>query len=318
MTPARSFVPRTALAAFAALILLQFPTDAFAFRIIASASGSAGIAQPGCCWDYDGGYESSTAPLTAALTTNVVEAGASRLVTLTRTDLSGAKTQIAFGSEAHASMLDFGTRATVDVTNWDENYTGGTIGAYSSAVVEQSFGTVSPVDLYVRPVFEVEGSISHSQGFTSSLTFNMVAVLPGDTAQSDNILLDIDIDTGLPGTQLIDQVLTGPEMFVAAGQRLWASLRLSTEVQGSVNGIAEGDHFAQADASHTIRLLGFETFSDAAYSIPVDVEFTSDSGEVFSTVPEPGTALMLGLGLAGLARTRTTWRRAATGDAQKR
>lgn len=69
-----------AVAALATLLLLPLAaSDARAFRIIASSSGGAGIAQaPGCDTGFDGGFEVSTSPLDGGGLPSVVAAGGSK------------------------------------------------------------------------------------------------------------------------------------------------------------------------------------------------------------------------------------------------
>jgi len=234
---------------------------------------------------------------------NVVTADGSNSFLIPSTVTMGEFAGLAFSGAAHASLLDIGARATVDIANWDSNFTGGTIEAFASATLEQVFSSLSSVDLFVRPVFEIDGSVSHAAGLVSTLTFNMNTTLPGDTSPSDNILLRID--GGLPGTtEILSTILVGPDLVVSAGSVLFMSLRLSTQVSGSPNDIPDGDHFGEVEALNTLSLVGFQTFSDPGYSVPVDVDFMSDSGVVFSSVPipEPGTGLLVGLGLAMLSQ----------------
>jgi hypothetical protein len=67
-----------------------------------------------------------------------------------------------------------------------------------------------------------------------------------------------------------------------------------------VNDIPGGDHFGEVDAFNTLSLLGFETYSDPDYSMPVNVDFLSNSGQTVGTVPEPGMTLLFALSLAAL------------------
>ena len=68
---------------------------------------------------------------------------------------------------------------------------------------------------------------------------------------------DIDLlrlDTGTPGTTVaVDEQLIGPALAIPAGDDLFLSLILSTQVTGTVNDITEGDHFGEVDASNTQR-----------------------------------------------------------------
>lgn len=104
-----------------------------------------------------------------------------------------------------------------------------------------------------------------------------------------------DDDTGLPAA--LDDVADAPH-------------HRTKRRNGFV--IAEGDHFGEVDVYDTLSLLGFEAYADAAFTTPVDVEFPSDSGDTVSIIPEPGTALLVGLGLAAMATTPR--RRGERGD----
>lgn len=291
------------LLVLAALPLLHLaPFEANAFRIIASSSGAAGIAQAPCCdTGFDEGSDSSTSSILPGPppTVNVVMTDGSKGFLVPSTVTVGEFAGVSLSGQARASMFDIGARATVALTDWDSNFTGGSIEAFASARLEQIFTPASSAELYVRPVFQIDGSISHAAGFSSSITFNMRATLPGDTSPSDNILLHID--TGTPGTTVpLDAMLVGPDLVVAAGSSLFLSLQLSTQVSGTVNDIPGGDHFGEVDAFNTLSLLGFETYSDPGYSMPVSVDFLSDSGLTVGTVPEPGMTLLFALGLAAL------------------
>ena len=71
----------------------------------------------------------------------------------------------------------------------------------------------------------------------------------------------------------------------------------------SVFATSRGTGSATAAMGHTVRVLGFRVFEDRAGTRPFsqgDYTLIADSGTSYP-VPEPGTALLMGLGLAGLA-----------------
>ena len=289
----------TALAVVLLFQLTAFAaSDANAFRIIASSSGAAGIAQAPCCdTGYDGGFESSTLPFVVGMpgVLNVMEAGGSKAFPIPRTDPIGRFGSLDYGSEARASMIDIGARAWVEINDWDIDFTGGSIEAFASARLEQVFSADSASDLWLRPVFQIEGSMSFVDGFVSSMSFVMRPPGGGDVEL-------LRIDTGTPGTPIdVVEQLVGPEIAISAGGDVFLALILSTQVTGTVNNIGEGNHFVEVDAFNTLSLLGFEAYADPGLTTPVNVQITSDSGQVFNSIPEPGTASLLGLGLALMA-----------------
>ena len=288
---------------FAILLLFQLSpvaaTDADAFRIIATSSGASGIAGAPCCdTGFDGGFDLSTSPFTGSPPVpNVMHAQGDRQYFIPEVGVPPAEwTGVYLAGEARASMFDIGAKAAVELGQWDASLTGGSIEAFASARLDQVFTADSLEDLWARPVFHIDGQMRFVEGFVSSLSFVM------RPAGGPDIDL-LRIDTGTPDTTLLlDEQLVGPAIPLSAGGDLFLALLLSTQVTANVNDIPSGDHAAEVDAFNTITLLGFETFSDAELTMPANVQFTSDSGETFSSVPEPSTALLLGLGLAGLAR----------------
>jgi len=286
------------IAALASLaVLLLSTSDALAFRIIATSSGAAGIAQAPCCaTGFDGGFDLATTAFESTMdgpVINIVTADGSRDFFIPHV-APGEFAHLDFSGAAHASFLDIGSRVTVDVTNWDSNFTGGSLEAFASARLEQVFTPLTSEDLYMRPVFSIDGSVSHAAGLTTTLRFIM------NTAATGDVTLFLR-DGGIAGTtEVISEMLIGPDLAVLGGGSVFMSLNLSTQVSGVPNDIPAGDHFGEADAFNTLTLVGFQTFSDPGYSVPINVDYMSDSGEVISTVPEPGTALLMGLGLAAL------------------
>lgn len=309
-------VPRFASSALPLSILAVLclgAGEARSFRIIASSSGNAGIAQAPCCGtSFDGGYESSTAAYTGTpLAPNVLEAGGSVSFDVPRTD--AGTTTVTLSGAAQASLFDIGTVTSIEITNWDAAFTGESIESSASARLEQVFTVDSLEDLYVLPVFHLEGSMAYADGISSSVHL----YLQGSGFAGTAFLKD----AGPVGTsESFDEQVVGPAFALSSGGSLFLSIQLSSLVTANVNDVGAGDQIARADALNTLTLLGFEVYTDAALTERANVDFTSDSGETFATVPEPGTALLWALGLTGLglaARRRTSrgsargWARAA-------
>lgn len=265
-----------------------------------SAAGNGGVAQAPCCNTNDSDFQISVVPTDSlAVTANVPIA-------------IPPSTEITIASAARASSAGIGARASVDLVDWDASFTGETIAASAQAQLDDTFTAASSADLYLRPIFHLEGNVAHAAGMTTTARFTLQTVLPGNIGSTDFTLFLVN--GGVADTsQTIDTFLTGPDLFLGGGANLSLSLILSTQVSGSTNDIAAGTQFGEADFYDTLTLVGFETYSDAAYSVPVSTTFASESGLGFpSVVPEPSTALLFAAGLVAAAaagRQRRAWQR---------
>lgn len=276
-------------------------TPAAAFGVTARATASAGVSEappPGSVAN-DGDFVSSADPVGPP-------ASASAAIGIDYTTVpEGLPIVISGSADASADARDLRVRTAIEMLDYDGSLVGEGLfaNAFTSRREDVTFDwSTAPELLYLRPVYAVDGTVSVSGGASATVRFSYswsgsgvfgeATLLRGD-APADGTLLDF---TGV----------LAPAFPVLPGSMVQTQEILAAESRVTFGDLASGDHAAEVAFESTIRFRGYEVFEDEAltrrYAGPISIR-TAD-GRSITVVPEPGTAVFMGVGLLALSAGR--------------